>query len=195
MVLVLDNFLLELSKNPHVIEVLDIAVKIEQEFLIGFNIGLKDSYIASKIDEDDGCWRMNISLPFGKVYAKAMDKKLNEIVIMTSPGEIFLDNSVEISDEMKKTLLAQVKRTYNLDLSSKQSIKAFKEDVKEDVMVKYIFNAGDLDNAAEKVLGFIRNYRQNYNNYFKTYSFLWKDTEYNNATTLKKAMDALHEQD
>jgi len=161
----------------------------DQELHWARGVKLNEDLVTIKAYVEKDLWTIVMEVEHGSVIYKSHDPAGYLITITTMPNDKYLQGKDKLSESEIASILAAHSSSVAIDLKDISSLKAAKELLKDDYVLKHIPLANPTqDTAARLVIWHIRAYRKLFTDYQSKYSFLWQETGYSNARTLAGAM-------
>lgn len=181
------NHLETLAQDEIARKVIAMAEKQELAWLTGIK-SVSDT-VNVKADINNGLWTITMEVDHGSVVYKNHDMAGYQITIKTLPNAKYLFDASRMSPEEIAEILAKHSNSVDIDLKDINTLKAAKESLKDDYVLKHIpLDNPTRDCAARLVIWHIRAYRKIFIDYQNKYGFLWQRTGFSNARTLAGAM-------
>ena len=181
-------YLEQLAQSKEINQVLETAVEIEDSFIDGFKVA-ENVVLKAFLNDDTSFWNIFIHTPLGNVAFIGMDKNLNNMMIISQPSSAALKDPDKFNEETTAELMEIATKKFLVDVTDAKSLKEAKDYFADDlVLSKMEVEDENVETMADLLIVYIREYRRVFNDYYKTYSFLWDEGPFSNASTLAKAI-------
>lgn len=185
------SYLETIRKIPNLLPTVEKAYSFEEKFKAGFEPA-SNLHLYGELNSETGLWEIFFEFELGRVYFLAHDTDLNSITIISTPSKLQIEQlktkSLEINKQELKGSCEDLQKSLivssHVNLKEIKSLKKAKAKFAQDVVLSCLNFSDSHRMGHEMLVSFIKDYRKMFNAYYKTYSFLWEDSPYKNATDL-----------
>lgn len=188
-----DFLLEEYAKDPEVIKEIIQAYESEAEYRKGVELP-NDVQLQAYIDDYSGLWEFTLYFHHGEVAFISKDESMFEWTIQSMPSLDMIDIS-DPNNKLKEGKLEEAKRnaqkgfrrSFKVDLRNARLLTEAKNFFEKDFVLSQV-KYEDGSTGAKTLIEDLREFRKNLHAYNQSFSYLWQDTDYNNAIILYQAM-------